>query len=75
MKYSLTPKQTELLAFIKKHMAESGGIAPCYSEMLAGTNEKSKSGIHRLLKGLVERGHIAMMHNRARSIVLLGGDA
>jgi SOS-response transcriptional repressor LexA len=71
VQYSLMPKQAELLAFIKKHMAESGGIAPSYDEMLAGTGQLSKSGINRLLKGLKERGHIDMMHNRRRSIVLL----
>ncbi len=72
MQYSLMPKQAELLAFIKNHMAESGGIAPSYDEMLAGTGQLSKSAIHRLLRGLAERGHIAMMKNRARSIVLIG---
>lgn len=75
MKYGLLPKQAELLAYIKKHMAESGGIAPSYDEMLVATGQLSKSGIHRLLKGLEERGHIAQMHNRRRSIVLLGDDA
>lgn len=74
MQYSLMPKQAELLAYIKKHMAESGGIAPSYDEMLAATGQASKSGIHRLLKGLEERGHIAQMRNRRRSIVLLGDD-
>ena len=74
MQYSLMPKQAALLAYIKRHMAESGGIAPSYDEMLAATGQLSKSGIHRLLKGLEERGHIAQMHNRRRSIVLLGDE-
>jgi SOS-response transcriptional repressor LexA len=72
MQYGLLPKQAELLAFLKKHMTESGGIAPSYDEMLAGTAQVSKSSIHRLLRGLEERGHIAQMRNRRRSIVLIG---
>lgn len=72
VQYGLLPKQAQLLAYIKKHMAESDGIAPSYDEMLAGTGQVSKSSIHRLLRGLEERGHIAQMRNRKRSIVLLG---
>ncbi len=71
MQYSLTPKQAKLLAFIREYMATSGGVAPCYSEMMAATGDASKAGIHRRLAGLAERGHIAQMKNRARSIVLL----
>jgi SOS-response transcriptional repressor LexA len=71
VQYGLLPKQADLLAFIKKHMAESGGIAPSYDEMLAGTGHVSKSTISRLLKGLQERGYIGQLHNRRRSIVLL----
>ena len=71
MKYSLTPKQAELLAFIKTYMDTSGGVAPSFSEMREGTTINSKSSIHRILAGLEERGHIAQMKNRSRSIVLL----
>lgn len=74
MQFSLTPKQAKLLAFIKDYMATSGGVAPSYAEMMAGAEQASKAGIHRLLAGLAERGHIAQMKNRARSIVLLEGD-
>jgi repressor LexA len=71
MQFSVTPKQAKLLAFIKEYMATSEGIAPSYAEMMAATGDASKAGIHRLLTGLAERGHIAQMKNRARSIVLL----
>ena len=72
MKYSLTEKQAKLLAFLKIYMAENGGLAPSYAEMIAGAGFPSKSGIHRLLLSLAERGHISQMKNRARSIVLIG---
>ena len=71
MKYTPTPKQAALLAFIRSYMERSGGSAPTYTEMMAGTAETSKSGVHRLLMGLQDRGHIAMMKGRARSITLL----
>jgi SOS-response transcriptional repressor LexA len=72
MQYSLTPKQARLLTFIRDYMVTSDGVAPSYEEMLVGTGNKSKANIHRLLAGLAERGHIAQMKNRVRSIVLLG---
>lgn len=72
MQFSVTPKQAKLLAFLREYMATSDGIAPSYAEMMAASGDASKGGIHRLLSGLAERGHIAKMKNRARSIVLLG---
>lgn len=74
MKFSVTPKQAKLLAFIKGYMATSGGVAPSYAEMMEATGDASKAGVHRLLTGLVERGHIEKMKNRARAIVLLGDE-
>lgn len=71
MQYSLTAKQAALLAFIKQYMRESGGVPPSFAEMCEGVGLASKSGVHRLLHGLKERGHIDMMQNRARSLVLL----
>jgi repressor LexA len=73
MQFSMTPKQAKLLTFIKEYMATSGGVAPSYIEMMAATGDASKAGVHRLLAGLEDRGHIAKMPHRARSIVLLGG--
>ncbi len=71
MKYSLTPKQAELLDYIRGYMETSGGVAPSYSEMVAGIGLTAKSNIHRLLGGLAERGHIAQIKGRSRSVVLL----
>ena len=73
MKYSLTQKQAVLLDFIRTYTEMHGGVAPSYDEMLQATNGKNKSNIHRLVAGLVERGHVAKMKGQARSIVLLGG--
>lgn len=74
MQYSLTPKQAELLTYIKGYMAHSGGIAPTYAEMVDGTSQVSKSGINRLLKQLKERGHVTAMPHRSRSLVLIEGE-
>lgn len=74
MRYSLTPKQAELLSFIRSYMETSGGVAPSFSEMAKGTSINSKSGIHSILSGLVERGHIAVMKGRSRSITLLDAE-
>jgi SOS-response transcriptional repressor LexA len=75
LKFSLTPKQSALLTYIKDYMAAHDGTAPSYAEMMDGTGQSSKASIHRLLTGLAERGHIAHMKNRTRAIVVLGDDA
>ncbi|MDI9407793.1 MAG: hypothetical protein QM523_00935 [Candidatus Pacebacteria bacterium] len=73
MKYSLTQKQASLLAFIRTYIEMHGGVAPSYDEMVEATNGKNKSNIHRLIAGLIDRGHVAKRKGQARSIVLLGG--
>lgn len=55
---SMTPMQAELLAFIKSYMAENNNIAPSFEEMKVAIGLASKSGVHRLITGLEERGHI-----------------
>lgn len=75
----LTKKQRELLLYINKRM-QSGEIAPSFDEMKDALNLKSKSGIHRLISGLVERGYLERLPNRARALQVLklpemGGDA
>ena len=62
----LTRKQHELLMFIHERLKESG-IPPSYEEMKAALNLKSKSGIHRLIMSLEERGFIRRLPNRARA--------
>jgi len=63
----LTKKQKDLLLFIHHRMAE-GDIAPSFDEMRDALKLKSKSGIHRLITGLVERGYLARLPHRARAL-------
>jgi len=63
----LTKKQKELLLFINDRMQE-GEIAPSFDEMREALGLKSKSGIHRLITGLVERGYLERLPNRARAL-------
>lgn len=64
----LTAKQAELLAFVEGHMAANNGIAPSFEEMALGVGVASKSGIHRLLTALEERGYIRRLRDRARAL-------
>lgn len=66
----LTNKQHELLAFIHKRLAETG-VAPSFDEMKAALKLKSKSGIHRLITALEERGFIRRLPHRARALEVL----
>jgi len=71
----LTRKQQELLLFIHRRLQEDG-ISPSFDEMKDAMCLKSKSGIHRLISGLEERGFIYRRHNLARAIevIRLPGD-
>ncbi len=66
----LTRKQSELLEFLVKH-SEEHDVPPSYDEMRDALGLASKSGIHRLVSGLEERGHIRRLANRARAIEIL----
>lgn len=72
----LTKKQEELLLYIHDRMKHSD-VAPSFEEMKAALGLKSKSGIHRLISALVERGYIRRLPHRARAleIVKLPGNA
>jgi len=63
----LTRKQYELLTFINQRLAE-GGISPSFEEMKLALGLRSKSGIHRLISGLQERGFIKRLPHRARAL-------
>ena len=63
----LTAKQHELLLFIQKKLEESG-ISPSFEEMKEALDLKSKSGVHRLISALEERGFIRRLANRARAL-------
>src|SRR4029079_1380066 len=66
----LTAKQRELLLFIDKRLNESG-ISPSFDEMREALDLKSKSGVHRLISALEERGFIRRLPNRARALEVL----
>ena len=63
----LTAKQRELLMFIDSRLKE-GGISPSFDEMREALDLKSKSGVHRLISALEERGFIRRLPNRARAL-------
>src|ERR687886_14331 len=63
----LTAKQRELLLFIDRRLKE-GGISPSFDEMREALDLKSKSGVHRLISALEERGFIRRLPNRARAL-------
>jgi repressor LexA len=66
----LTRKQYELLMFIDQRLRASG-ISPSFDEMKEALDLKSKSGIHRLITGLEERGFIRRLAHRARALEVL----
>lgn len=66
----LTSKQKELLLFIHDRM-QADGVPPSFDEMKDALDLKSKSGIHRLITALVERGFIRRLPHRARAIEVL----
>jgi len=63
----LTVKQNQLLLYIHKKVSESG-VSPSFDEMKDALGLKSKSGVHRLIKALEERGFLKRMPNRARAL-------
>ena len=66
----LTKKQRNLLLFINKKI-RSTGVSPSYEEMKNSLNLKSKSGIHRLISALQERGFIKRLAHKARALEVL----
>ena len=66
----LTRKQLELLDFIQKRMARDG-VPPSFDEMKEALDLRSKSGIHRLITALEERGFIRRLPHRARALEIL----
>ena len=66
----LTAKQRELLLFINERLGESG-VSPSFDEMREALDLKSKSGVHRLISALEERGFIRRLPNRARALEVI----
>jgi repressor LexA len=63
----LTAKQRELLLYIQKRLGDTG-VSPSFDEMRQALELKSKSGVHRLISALEERGFIRRLPNRARAL-------
>lgn len=66
----LTRKQYELLMFIDKRLRETG-VSPSFDEMKEALGLRSKSGIHRLMTGLEERGFVRRLPHRARALEVI----
>jgi repressor LexA len=66
----LTRKQHELLLYIHERLSETG-VSPSFEEMKDALDLKSKSGVHRLISALEERGFIRRLPNRARALEIL----
>ena len=66
----LTRKQSELLTYLSDHMQQHD-VPPSFDEMRDALGLASKSGVHRLVSGLEERGYIRRLPNRARAIEIL----
>ena len=66
----LTAKQHELLLYIQRKLEETG-ISPSFEEMKDALDLKSKSGVHRLISALEERGFLRRLPNRARALEVL----
>ncbi len=66
----LTRKQYELLVYIDQRLKE-GGVSPSFDEMKDALGLRSKSGIHRLITGLAERGFIRRLPHRARALEVM----
>lgn len=66
----LTPKQKELLMFIHERLKESG-VPPSFDEMKEALDLRSKSGIHRLITALEERGFVRRLPHRARAMEII----
>ncbi len=66
----LTRKQHELICFINDRLADTG-VSPSFEEMKDALELKSKSGVHRLISALEERGFLRRLPNRARALEVL----
>ena len=71
MSVSLTRKQHDLLTFIKSYVRQNNGVAPSFEEMQRALGLSSKSGAHRLMDALEERGHVKRSRYRCRSLELV----
>ena len=70
----LTSKQLKLLEYLQQSFKENS-VSPSFEEMRLALGLKSKSGIHRLISALEERGFIKRLHNKARAINIISKDS
>jgi SOS-response transcriptional repressor LexA len=68
-----TAREHQLLQYLRSYYGERG-IMPTYPEMMAFMGVRSKSGIHRMIDGLIKRGHVTRMPASARGLRLKGSD-
>ena len=69
----LTKRQKQLYDAMKDYSARNGGVMPSYDELTDMVGLKSKSGVHRLVLALEERGAIRRLPGRARAIAIIPG--
>lgn len=69
----LTARQRDALVFIQKYTAENEGISPSFDDIQTALGLGSKSGVHRIVTALEERGRIRRLPNRARAIEIIRG--
>jgi len=69
----LEDRSARLLAFIRKYVAQSGGIAPSFDEMVIGAGVKSKSHVSKLVRRLESEGKIRCLPNKARAMEVVIG--
>lgn len=67
----MTPRQAEVLAFLRRYMAAHGGVAPSFAEMVAGLGAKSNSHVFNLLASLEREGRIRRIAGRERAITIV----
>lgn len=70
MSMGLTNRQKATLTFVADYMAAHEGVSPSYDEIRNGLGLRSKSGVHRLITALAQRGHITRRRDRARSVAI-----
>jgi SOS-response transcriptional repressor LexA len=69
--YGLTQVQQRVLGYIGRYIAEHDGVPPSFDEIMTEVGVVSKSGVHRIVTALEERGYIKRLHNRARTLSLV----
>jgi repressor LexA len=67
----MTPRQKQLLDYVRAFTVTNGGVSPTYQQIAAGLGLSSKSTVHMILKTLQSDGHIRFRRGRARSVEIV----